>query len=214
MNASASPVVSSQESIGARLRTFLIASVFALVLLIPKLLRLRHNPQTWLAFRILLGLAGASLVIVPLSFATSWLAAILGLAMFLAAILLPPAKQDDLVADKARELGALIVVNGGEYQPEHGAAASVQLFVSADSIFVLDSDLHGLLQIAIPEISSIHVAEAGDRWIFKIRWADRTEDFVYQGFFAEHLARVAESTVRSVLRLPLPVFQQRRAAGA
>src|ERR1700747_1621462 len=115
MNASASPVVSSEESIGARLRTFLIASIFALVLLLPKLLRLRHNPQTWLVFRILLGFAGASLGIVPLSFATSWLAAILGLAMFLAAILLPPARHDNLVAQKANELGALIVVNGGEY---------------------------------------------------------------------------------------------------
>jgi hypothetical protein len=214
MNAPASPAISSEQSIVARLRTFLIASVFALVLLIPKLLSLRHNPQAWLIFRILLGLAGAALVIVPLSFATGWLAPIFGLAIFLAAILLPAAKAADLVAQKAGELGALVVVNGGEYQPFNGGPAGVQLFVSSDSVFVLDSGLHALLQIAVPDISSIHVAEVGHHWILRICWADRAADFKYQGFFAEHLARVAESTIRSVLRLPLPVFQERRAARA
>jgi hypothetical protein len=215
MKASASPVVSPQGSIGARVRTLLIASAFAVVLLVPKILRLRHNPQTWLAFRIMLAIAGASLVIVPLSFATSWFAAILGLAIFLAAILLPPAKEHDPVAERTKELGALVVVNGGDYQPAHGSVESVQLFVSSDEIFVLDSKLQTKLRMPVAEISSVNAAtETPDRWILRVRWRDQTADFRYQGIFAEHLARVAESTLRSVMRLPLPMLPQRRAAGA
>lgn len=214
MKAPAIPVVSSQESIGARLRSFLIASAFAVVLLLAKVLRLRHNAQTWLAFRILLGVAGASLVIVPLSFATSWFAAILGLALFLAAILLPPAKEDNRVAERARELGALIVVNGGHYASENALPTPVQLFVSTDQIHVVGSELEMKHQIPVAEISSVIAAETRDRWILRVRWLDQTADFEYQGVFAEHLARVAESTLRSVLRSPLPVLQQHRAAGA
>ena len=214
MKAPAIPVVSSQESIGARLRSFLIASAFAVVLLLAKVLRLRHNAQTWLAFRILLGVAGASLVIVPLSFTTSWFAAILGLAMFLAAILLPSAKEDNRVAEKARELGALIVVNGGHHAPENALPTPVQLFVSPDQVFVVDSELGLQHQIPVAEISSVIAAETRDAWILRVRWRDQTADFEYQGVFAEHLARVAESTLRSVLRSPLPVLRQHRAAGA
>jgi len=35
-------------------------------------------------------------------------------------------------------------------------------------------------------------------------WASHTAEFSYGGIFAEHLARVAESTVRSVMRPALP----------
>jgi hypothetical protein len=213
MNATASPVVSPQESVGARLRNFLIGSVFALVLLVPKVLRLRHNAQTWLVFRILLAVAGASLVIVPLSFATGWLGAILGLAMFLAAILLPPAKPDNRAAEKAKELGALVIVNGGHYESMMGTPVSVQLFVAPETVFVLDSALHAVSQIPIAEISSVNAAEARERWILRVRWTEHTADFAYDGIFAEHLAHVAESTIRSVVRAPLPVLQH-RAAGA
>src|SRR5215472_11480684 len=85
MNATASPAASQQESTGTRLRNFALGSLFALVLLIPKLLRLRTNAQTWLVFRILLAIAGAALVILPLSIANSGFTAIAGLALFLAA---------------------------------------------------------------------------------------------------------------------------------
>jgi hypothetical protein len=214
MNVTASPAVSPEEGFGERLRNFLIGSVFALALLVPKILRLRHNPQTWLAFRILLAVGGASLVIVPLSFATSWFAAMLGLAMFLIAILLPPAKPDNRLEERAKELGALVVVNGGQYQALDGPPVPVQLFVSADRIFVLNSGLVAISQIPVTEVSSVNAAESRDRWILRVRWMDQTADFEYQGIFGEHLARVAESTIRSVMRSPLPVLQQHRAAGA
>lgn len=214
MNATARPVVSHTEGIRARLRSYAIGSLFGIVLLVPRLLRLRRNAHAWLAFRVALAVGGAVLVVVPMSIATGWFAAIAGLAMFLAAILLPPANVRDSVADKSKELNALVVLNGGHYQPVNAPAASAQLFVTPDRIYALDTSLQLLLVIPLVEISSAIAAETRGCWIFRIRWLDRTADFQYQGVFAEHLARVAESTIRGVMRSPLPVLQQTRAVGA
>src|SRR6267154_5653723 len=88
MSRTSTPAATQEVSAGAaaRLRDAAIGSIFALVLLLPKLLNLRRDRRTWVAFRILLAFAGASLVILPLSLWNSWTAGIAGLAMFLAAI--------------------------------------------------------------------------------------------------------------------------------
>jgi hypothetical protein len=204
------------------------------VLLVPKLLNIRRDRHSWLAFRILLAFAGASLVILPLSLWNSWTAAIAGLAMFLAAILLPAAKPDTSLADTAAQLGALVIVNGGTYQRENAGLESgqlesaqsaswqspnvpgepVQLFVCPDRIWALDSHLHPLLVIPISQIASATAAESAGDWILRVRWAQHTADFHYCGIFAEHLARVAESTLRSIIHPALPVLPQKRAATA
>ena len=205
---------SHQGSLTTRLRNFAIGAVFALVLLVPKLLRVRHNERSWTFFRILLGISGAGLVILPLSLWNSWLAAIVGLSMFLTSILLPPAKPTTLVDDKAREIGALIVVNGGEYALEDAASMPVQLFAGPDSIWALDSRLRPLLIIPTAEISSVQAEEIGRHWVLRVRSTKRLIEFYYRGIFAEHLARVAESTIRNVMRPALPVVPRSRAAGA
>ena len=116
MSTAPATAASHHDGAAARLRNVLIGSLFALVLLIPKLLHIRRNPQSWMALRVFLGFAGAALVVLPLSLWNSWLAAPAGLVMFLAAILLPPAKPHAFSNEKARELGALVVVNGGKYR--------------------------------------------------------------------------------------------------
>ena len=216
MSRTSTPAATQEVSAGAaaRLRDAAIASIFALVLLLPKLLNLRRDRRTWVAFRILLAFAGASLVILPLSLWNSWTAGIAGLAMFLAAILLPGAKPDTTLSDTAAQLGALIVVNGGEYQPGNSQPAPVELFVGAERIWALESHMHPLLVVPTALISSVHAAESVGDWILRVRWADHTADFRYRGIFAEHLARVAESTLRSVMHQPLPVLPQKRAATA
>ena len=205
---------SPHEGTSARFRNFLIGALFALVLLIPKLLRIRRNAQSWMAFRVFLGFAGAALVILPLSLWNSWLAAIAGLGMFMAAILLPPAKLHDVSDDKARELGALVIVNGGKYQPGNAAPAPVQLFVGAEHIWALDAHLQPLLVIPAAEITSANAVQYKDRWILLVRWLDNAAEFSYQGVFAEHLARVAEITIGSVMHSPLPILPRSRAANA
>jgi hypothetical protein len=229
MSTTSTPVASPQETAAARLRTLALGALFALVLLVPKLLNIRRDRRSWLAFRVVLAISGAGLVILPLSLWNSWTAAIAGLAMFLASILLPAAKPDTTLADTAAQLGALVIVNGGTYQRENPEletgqlesrqlesvpAEAVQLFVCPDRIWALDSQLHPLLVIPISQIASATAAESAGDWILRVRWDEHTADFHYRGIFAEHLARVAESTLRSVIHPPLPVLPQKRAATA
>jgi len=211
---SASPVPHT-DPVSARLRNAATGFAFAFVLLVPKLLRLRRDPRSWLAFRILLGFAGAALVVLPLAIWNSWLAAIAGLAMFLAAVLMQPNPPETSVDDKARELGALVVVNGGAYQPSAAAPAlAVQLFVGAETIWALNSQLRPAAILSVAQISSVTLHETPNAWLLRIHAADRAIDFLYTGIFAEHFARVAETSLRGVIPTPLPVVPLRRAARA
>jgi hypothetical protein len=213
MSTTSSPALTQPESFGKKLRNAAVGILFAMVLLIPRLLHLRRNAHSWMFFRALLGIAGAALVVLPLGLGNGYLFSLVGLAMFIAAILLPPAKPVLSADDKARELGALVVVNGGQYQCGN-TAESVHLFIGAESISVLDSHFKKLLVIPVAEVTSARAEESGEHWLVCVVWPDHLAEFSYSGIFAEHLARVAESTVRSVMRPSLPVIPQTRAASA
>jgi hypothetical protein len=214
MSDTSNPALSQPEGLGKKLRQLAVGTLFALVLIIPKILHVRRNPRSGMLFRIFLGVAGAALVVLPLGLGTSFVPTIVGLAMFISAILLPPAIPDTNVGDKAHELGALVVVNGGRFQPGRAASAAVQLFVSAESVWVLDRSFQPLLEIPVSEITAACAEQSEESWRLRVTWASHTAEFSYGGIFAEHLARVAESTIRSVMRPALPVLPQRRAAGA
>jgi len=207
MESTATTVDSQQENIGTRLRNAAIGTLFAAVLLIPRILHVRRDERSWLAFRILMGLTGAGLVILPLAFWNSWLAAIAGLVLFLAAVLAPPAEPNDEVDDKARELGALVVVNGGKCCPGTGPASPVQIFVGSDTIWAMNSHLHSLLTIPTAQISSARAEQTPSGWTLRVRWTDHAAEFFYSGIFAEHLARVAETSIRGAMPGGLPVLQ-------
>jgi len=189
-------------------------ALFALAQLAHNLLHLRRNPRSWLVFRVALGFAGAALVILPLSLWNSWIAAIAGLAMFTVAILLPRANTETLANRKARELGALLVLDDAKYQPGNAPAAAVQIFVGAENIWVLDSRFQPLLVIPASQISSVGAEESAGGWNLQIRWLDHTAEFSYRGFFADLVARKAESSLRAVMPAALPLAPKRRAAGA
>jgi hypothetical protein len=214
MSTTSNSALSQPESSFRKLRQFAIGALFALVLLIPKILHVRRNPRSWLLFRMFLGVAGAALVVLPVGLGTSFVPAIVGLAMFISAILLPPAKPDTSADDKARELGALVVVNGGRFNPGEASFFAAQLFVGDENISVRDPQLQPVLEIPVSEITLTRAEESHDCWLLRVNWADKTAVFSYRGVFAEHLARVAETTIRSVMRSALPVLPQRRAAGA
>ena len=216
MSTAPATAASQHEGTAAHLHNLMIGAMFAAVLLVPKLLHIRRNAQTWMAFRVFLGFAGAALVILPLSLWNSWLAGIAGLGMFLASILLPPAQPHTIPDEKARELGAFVIVNGGKYQPGNAAPAHVQLFVGGERIWALDSHFQPLLVIPAVEIISANAIQAHvkNHWILQVRWSDNSAEFSYQGVFAEHLARVAQSTLGSVMHSPLPILPRSRAASA
>jgi hypothetical protein len=214
MSTSPNSAVQQQLSVPARLRNFAIGSLFALVLLVPKLLRVRRDPRAWTIFRVLLGFIGADLVILPLSLWNSWLAAIAGLGLFLLAILLPSARPNFDLDAKAQEVGALVVVNGGTYRGPGGAEIPVRLFAGAKTITLLDSQLQVRLAIPTAQISSVRVGEVAGTWVLRIHCGDRAEDLSYRGVFAEHFARVAENTLLGLLPATLPMLPQRRSATA
>ena len=214
MSAASNPAITQPESFGKKFRHLAVGTLFALVLLIPKLLHLRRNARSWMLFRIFLAIAGASLVVLPLGAWSSYYPAVVGLAMFVSAILLPSAKPAATAGDKASELGTLVVVNGGRFKLGDASSFAARLFVGADHVRVLDSCLESFLEIPVSEITSAKAEESHGRWFLRVNWANRTAAFSYGGVFAEHLARVAESTIHSVMRPALPVLPQRRAAGA
>lgn len=197
-----------------RLRNAGIVTLFAIALLIPKIVHLRRNEGSWFAFRIALGIVGASFVLLPLALWESYLLSVVGLAMFIGAILLPSARPDTTADEKARELGALVVVNGGEYQPGNAPASSSMLYVGVENIWALDEHFQPLLVIPVRELTLATAEFAAGAWYLRLRWADHGAELSYRGIFAEHLVRVAESTVHSVMRPALPVIPQRRAASA
>jgi hypothetical protein len=201
-------------SLAGKYRHIAIGVLFALVLLLPKLLRLRRNPAYWLLFRIAMGISGAALVILPLSIGNSWFTAVGGLVLFAAAVLLPSPKLESSLERKARELRALAVVNGGAYQPGNAAAAAVRLFVSAEHVWALDRHYQPLLVIPTGQISHAGVKESGGRWILWVRWAEHSAEFFYHGLFAENLVRTAETTLSNVMSQRLPVLPRSRAASA
>src|SRR5260370_13277071 len=152
MSTTAKPVHSQPEPWRTRVRNFLIGTLFALVLLVPKIVHLRHSARSWIFFRIFLGIAGAALVIMPLSLWNSYLPSLVRLVAFTASILLPPAKLTTSADDKARELGALIVVNEGRYQPVNGPLTAAELFVGAERICLRDKRVQTLLIIPVTQI--------------------------------------------------------------
>jgi hypothetical protein len=214
MSTTASREIAQQQGSAPLFRNFSIHVLFALAQLAHNLLHLRRNPRSWQLFRVALGLAGAALVILPLSLWNSWTAGIAGLAMFTTAILLPRANTETLANRKARELGAPLVLDGGKYQSGDAPAAAVQIFASAENIWVLDSHLQPLLVIPAPEISSVRAEESAGCWNLQLHWLGHAAEFSYRGIFAELLARRAETSLRAALPAAPPAVPKRRAAGA
>ncbi len=217
MNRPAGPVNSPRTGFAAKAKDLAIGVLFAAVLLIPKILGVRNSPRAMLLFRVALGLAGASLVILPISLWSSWFLPVLGLLLFLAAVLIPAPRADRSVDDTARELGALVVVNGGKYQPGNGSPCEVRLFVGAERIWALDPAFRPILVIPIAEIRSVRVSPGAGSASLRVEWQDHAAEFAYTGFFAAHLAEVAENTLRGVIPAALPILDQpprKRAASA
>ncbi len=105
-------------------------------------------------------------MLLPLALWESYLLAVVGLAMFISAILLPSARPDTTADEKARELGALVVVNGGEYQPGNAPAAAVQLFTGVENIWALDQHFQPLLVIPVRELTAANAEYSGGNWFF------------------------------------------------
>lgn len=197
----------SDESLplAERLRRAALFVLFGLVLLIPKTLALRRRRHLWNLLRLLAGIVGAVLSFSKTGGPVSFFS---GLLLIFLALLARPAKEGKTVDAQARELGALVVLNGGQFYAADGKAVPTRLFVTTEAVHVLDWQHRALLEIPLAQVETLRAtSEEGKRWKLVVQWRGGVVEFFYDGFFAEHLARVAETTLSSQLRRELPVLK-------
>jgi hypothetical protein len=92
--------------------------------------------------------------------------------------------------------------------------------VNPDRLFVVDEHEHTLEEIPLVRVRALAAGPLlaqgeseveAQTWDLEITWESkdmRTVRFRYDGVFAEHLARVAEATVRNLLRRDLPILRE------
>jgi hypothetical protein len=197
----------AQASWPQRLRRAALFTLFALVLVVPKTLALRRRRGVWNVLRLVAALLGAFLVAAGRGPELGWLRPAAGLVLILLAVLVPPAEAEKSVDEQARELGALVVVNGGRFRVADGKLVLTRLFVASDRVHALDLKHRLLIEIPLAEVSSLRVEPRAGGWRLRLDWDQTTAEFSYDGFFAEHLARVAETTLLTQLRRELPVLK-------
>jgi hypothetical protein len=203
------------ETVLGRLRRGALWFLFAGVLLIPKTLALRRKPRTWNALRLIVGLAAATLAAAAWMWASESLARslamIAGSVFALLALLIPPEHRRPSIDARSRELGAFVVVKGGNYRvPGGGPEIEALLFIGPERLSILDTSLQLLSEITLAEVALLRAEPTEGGWRLHITAANSAADFFYRGAFAEHFARVAESTVRSQLPVPpnlLPIVR-------
>jgi hypothetical protein len=196
-----------------------IAVLFLFVLAIPALRRLRRRVWIWTSLRAATVAAGAWLVSRFIYAAAGAGILALGAALVLGGLVFRARPQTASLDSIARQLCALVVVNGGSLLCAGNAkrVAQVHLFVNPDRVLALSKPLKPLLEIpfsSVRELSAQPVSQPTERmkatWSLDITWqaAELTRTrFCYEGVFAEHLARVAEATLRNVWKKELPVLK-------
>jgi hypothetical protein len=204
------------------LRKAALSVLFAAILMIPKLRRLRRRIWEWSALRILVALLGCLLGWRYKHANGGVVDLVVGVALMAFGLLVRAKPEAKSVDAQARQLDALVVLNGGAFIPAGADHPSrlVNIFVNPDRLFVVDEREHTLEEIPLVRVRELVArpipaqaepeAEA-QTWDLAITWESkemRTARFRYDGVFSEHLARVAESTVRNLLRKELPVLRE------
>jgi len=210
---------------GVRLRLALkraaLSVLFTAILIIPKIRALRRKIWEWSAVRLVVAGLGCLLGWRYKHAQGGLVDLVFGIVLMAFGLLVRSKPQAKSVDAQARDLDALVVLNGGAFIPNGADRPTriVSIFVNPDRLFVVDEHEHTLEEIAVVRVRLLEarpVAAAGESeeesqtWDLEISWEAktmRTARFRYDGVFAEHLARVAENTVRSVMRKDLPVLK-------
>ncbi len=193
-----------QGNLAQRLRRAALFVLFSLVLLIPKGLALRRRHRWWNLLRFVVALIGTFLL-ADQGASTSQL--LLGLSLLLLALFVRPARGKRSVDEQARELGTLVVLNGGRFSRTGKPPRPVRLFLAPEALHVLDLEHQPLLEIPLGSVSSVRAEPATPGWRLVICFGESRVEFHYDGFFAEHLARTAETNLRSQLHRELPIVR-------
>ena len=199
-----------------------LSVLFAAILIIPKVRALRRKIWEWSAVRLLAAALGCLLGWRYKHANGGIVDLVAGVALMTFGLLVRAKPHAKSVDAQARELDALVVLNGGAFIPPGTERPSrlVSIFVNPDRLFVVDEREHTLEEIPMVRVRKLEarpVALPGENeaeaqtWELAISWESnemRTARFRYDGVFAEHLARVAENTVHSLLRKDLPILRE------
>jgi hypothetical protein len=209
----------SPQSFGQRAKCAGLYLLFGTILVIPRIRRLRRRVWAWTLVRLGISACGVWLVW-RYAHLRSGPGALAGGVLLLALGLLVRSKPVEKSVDSiANELGALIVLNGGTFlaSPDAKGSRRAQIFVQSEGVIICDHRNLPLTTIPHSKFRSLAARPStnGARnrrpaWEVEIVWeADgpRTSKFLYQGPFAEHLAQVTESTLRTRWKKELPVLK-------
>jgi hypothetical protein len=218
-NNSAESLTQPTRTIGQWAKRAGLFVLFGTILMIPRIRRLRRRAGAWVCVRLGVAAVATWLVWRHMHAGAGMASLVAGLLLFAFSLLVhakPVVKSTDAIAD---ELGALIVLNGGIFQQSSDSTpiAHAQIFLQPDQIIVHGPDERRLLEIPLAKVRNMAAhpvtnepGEGKEPWEVEINWlADVpcTTAFQYEGAFAEHLARVTESTLRSQWKKDLPVIQ-------
>jgi len=197
-----------------RFRESIGDSLFFMSRTFPKLLTLRSRPSAWTGFRILLGAIGAGLVVLPLSLWNAWAFAIVGLALFMLAVLLPPLRQDRGTAQAIEQLGAYRVLDAGRFSSGAEESPAVNFYLTPSRVWALDDQLRPIVVIPAGEISLATAFPSESDWILRLRWRENSAEFIFDGLFAERRARITEAGLRHLVQKAESQRARAKAAGA
>jgi hypothetical protein len=219
----AQTVVPPSARLWRGIRKAALSVLFAAILVIPKVRRLRSRVLEWSAVRILVAFLGCLLGWRYKHANGGVVDLVVGVALMAFGLLVRAKPEAKSVDAQARQLDALVVLNGGAFIPAGNERPTrlVSIFVNPDRLFVVDEREHTLEEIPLLRVRELVVrpipvsdepeAEA-QTWDLEITWESRdmrTARFRYDGAFAEHLARVAETTVRNLSRRDSPIIGNR-----
>jgi hypothetical protein len=192
--------------------------LFATILAIPRIRRLRRRVVPWTSIRLAAAGCGGWLIWRFIHTRTSTPLLIFGIALLLFALLVHSSPVGKSVDALAREFNALVALNGGAFRsaPDSLSVHPAQIFVHPERLIVVGSREQRLAEIPLSSVRNLTVRPVPDTtsngnapWEVGIHWMagePHTAIFRYEGAFAEHLARVTESTVRSQWKKELPVI--------
>ena len=206
-----------QESYWLGSKKTALAVLFGIILLIPRLRRLRRRVWAWTVVRILSVLLGGTLLLLFARSAGGMKSLLFGMVLTAFGALVRARPQTKSVDDTTRELDALVALNGGALLGVDGTKPirNVTIFVHTERLVVLTKARERLVEIPIATLRQVQVecgsvgpVDKKQTADLEITWgtdAGRSARFRYEGTFSEHLARVAQETIVSVSKKRLPV---------
>jgi hypothetical protein len=208
-----------REPFGTRMKRAALAIGFGIVLVIPRLRRLRRRVWLWSFVRIFAALSGAALVWRFVHSPAGIAPLLIGATLLAFGTLVGARPETRSIDDTRRELGALVALDGGSFSSDSRAkpVRNTTIFVCPDRLALFQGTREKVGEIGLTLVRQVEVQRVTalrgkhhENWELRIAGDDSLGllRFRYEGAFSEHLARVAADTILSVWKKSLPVLQK------